>query len=86
MGYEFDVFISYKHGKLFGNWVHEHFYDIFKDCLNQSLGRESRIFLDKNDIYSGDEWPERIRKSLALSKCQIGIWSPHYFNSSYGGF
>lgn len=83
MSYEYDVFVSYKIGKVYGRWVHEVFIDFFKEYLDQSLGRVSEIFLDKDSITNGDAWPERIKRSLLTSKCLVAILSPLYFNSPW---
>ena len=44
MSYEYDVFISYKTGKVYGRWVHKVFFEFFKEFLGQSLGRQAEIF------------------------------------------
>ncbi|KPA18267.1 hypothetical protein MHK_001503 [Candidatus Magnetomorum sp. HK-1] len=79
--YEYDVFISYKVGKIYGRWVYEVFFDFFKEYLDQELGRTSDIFLDKQSISNGDAWPERIKRSLLKSKCLVALLSPLYFTS-----
>lgn len=83
MSYEYDVFISYKTGKVYGRWVEEVFFDFFKEYLDQSLGRPSKIFIDKSGIYDGDSWPARIKKAIAKSKCLVAILSPLYFQSEW---
>lgn len=83
MSYEYDVFISYKSGKVYGRWVEEIFYDFFKEYLDQSLGRPSNIFLDKSSIYDGDSWPAKIKQAIAKSKCLVAILSPLYFQSEW---
>ena len=83
MSYEYDVFISYKTGKIFGRWVIEVFYDFFKEYLEQSLGRQSKIFLDQSEINDGDSWPARIKRAIAKSKCLVAVLSPLYFQSEW---
>jgi len=83
MSYEYDVFISYKSGIVYGRWVLEIFYELFKEYLDQSLGRPSNIFIDKSNIYDGDSWPVKIKRALATSKCVVAVLSPMYFNSEW---
>jgi hypothetical protein len=80
--YQHDVFISYKIGKIYGRWVYEVFFDFFKEYLDQELGRDSDIFIDKQSISDGEAWPERIKHSLAKSRCLVALLlSPLYFSS-----
>lgn len=83
MDYEYDVFLSYKSGKIYGRWVLEVFFDFFKENLEQSLGYETNIFIDKNSIEDGDEWQARIKNSLIKSKCVVAVLSPLYFKSEW---
>lgn len=83
MPYEYDVFVSYKTGKVYGRWVHESFLEFFKEFLDQSLGRETKIFIDKNNIYDGEAWPEKLKLALAKSRCLVAILSPLYFQSKW---
>ena len=83
MAYEYDVFVSYKTGGVFEEWLHEHFLIFLKDYLKATLSRDARVFVDKSGISSGDAWPERIKRALVHSKCLIPIWSPPYFYSSW---
>jgi hypothetical protein len=83
MDYEYDVFISYKSGKVFGRWVDEVFYDFFKEFLGQSLGKDPSIFIDKSEIRDGDVWPERLKASLAKSKYMVAVVCPLYFQSQW---
>lgn len=82
MDYEYDVFVSYT-DDFFGQWLHQHFLPIFEPFLGNALSRPTKIFYDKGKILSGDAWPERLKRSLALSRCLVGIWSPIYFQRTY---
>jgi hypothetical protein len=83
MAYKYDVFLSYVTESPFGEWVHEHLMPFFKPYLKNTLNQEVNIFVDRDEIYSGDAWPERIKNALAHSKCMVAIWSPSYFNSTW---
>lgn len=83
MSYEYDAFISYKSGKVYGRWVQESFFEFFKEFLDQSLGRETKVFIDKSNIYDGEAWQEKLKSALAKSKCLVAILSPLYFQSEW---
>ena len=83
MAYEHDVFISYKSGSLFGDWVYDIFLPNFKEILENALNRDVKLFVDRYEILSGAAWPERIKRALMHSRCLIPILSPTYFRSEW---
>jgi hypothetical protein len=84
MGYKYDVFLSYKRGRPFGEWTQKHFYPEFKGILAEALGREDvKIFVDTGEISSGDTLPPRIKSAIAHSRCLVAIWTPLYFTSGW---
>ncbi len=83
MEYEYDVFLSYKTGFPFGEWVHEIFLPFFEPYLGNALSHDANLFVDKHEISSGDAWPERIKRALANSRCLVAVWSPSYFTSNW---
>ena len=83
MAYEYDVFISYKSGGIFGDWVHKTFLKNFKDFLENALNRDVNLFVDESEILSGEAWSERIKGALIQSRCLIPILSPTYFRSEW---
>lgn len=83
MGYTYDVFLSYKTGPVFGEWVGEHFLENFKARFDNALGEEAKIFIDQNNIHAGEAWPESLKKALSESKCMVAVWSPLYFKSPW---
>lgn len=82
--YEFDIFISYRH-EPFGYWINQHFLPPFRDYLKQSvpLGRDAQIFIDREGISTGDNWPDRLKYALAHSRCMVAIWHRDYFESKW---
>jgi hypothetical protein len=83
MPYENDVFLSYLTEKPCGTWVHEHFLPYFRHQLGNALNRRAEIFVDREGIHSGQNWPNRLKQALATSRCLVGIWSPLYFQSEW---
>lgn len=83
MSYEYDVFISYKQGVHFGEWVIEYFFDLFNAFLGEALQKEARVFVDKKNISPGNSLTPDVKHALAKSICMVGIWSPRYFGSDW---
>ncbi|CAN2043955.1 TIR domain-containing protein [Candidatus Magnetomoraceae bacterium gMMP-1] len=85
--YQHDVFISYKRGYPFEDWVRDSFYELFEPLLEESLGGEKlRLFSDRSNISAGANWKEELRRAIAYSKCMVAIWSPRYFKSEWCQF
>ncbi|MBU8922961.1 MAG: toll/interleukin-1 receptor domain-containing protein [Bacteroidales bacterium] len=81
--YEYDVFFSYKRDELTREW-HEKVKVLLEYWIRQELNvTKIRIFMDTEDIKTGDKWKQIIEKSLRNSKCLVGIWSPDYFHSRW---
>lgn len=83
MAYEYDVFLSYKRGFPFGDWVHKHFLPFFEGYVEGALNRPLKTFVDTSGIATGDAWPERLKRALGHSRCLVAIWSPQYFHSEW---
>lgn len=84
MTYEYDVFLSYRQGRLFGRWVHETFLELFEDYLTEALNKpKAAIFVDRGEIKAGDTLPPRIKDALARSRCMVAVWVPSYFHSHW---
>jgi hypothetical protein len=80
--YEYEVFFSYHRDKLILDWIIE-VENRLKFWLTQELGQAARIFLDRECIEVGDQWPECLRAAIRTSRCLVCIWSPSYFQSSW---
>lgn len=81
MGYEYDVFISYKQGDI-DFWLFEVFLKRFSFFLENEMGRKPKIFFDRN-IPKGDTWPLSLQQSLANSRCLVAFLQPSYFFSEW---
>lgn len=80
MPYEYDVFISYRRHAQWPPWVERHFVPIFEHWLGEELGRDARIFWDKN-LETGYDWPIELGIKLASSRVLVPLLSRQYFNS-----
>jgi len=81
VGYEYDVFISYKHGHV-DYWLQNIFLKRFTFYLENELGRRPTIFFDQ-DIPSGDTWPFKLQQALSKSTCLVAFLQPSYFVSNW---
>ncbi len=82
--YEYDVFLSYKRGKIPETWLNETFKPLFEFKLSNALGRINvPIFVDKTEIRNGVEWSSIIENALLKSKVMVALISPTYFNSDW---
>jgi hypothetical protein len=83
MAYQYDVFFSYKRDPESDDW-HERVKAKLEFWLKQELKKQDvRIFFDKEDIKTGDQWRERLSDALKQSRCIVCVWSPLYFTSKW---
>ncbi len=82
MAYLYDVFISYKRGKINEQWLSEIFLPFFKEYLNDNLPHEPKIFIDTSALTPGVDFSNELFRNLMYSKCMVSIWSPPYFRRS----
>ncbi len=83
MSYNWDVFLSYNRKFPHGQWVDDIFLPLFEPYLDDALNRKVKIFKDTKDISAGSAWPERLKNSVAHSRCMVSIFSPSYFRSEW---
>jgi|ERR1035441_811899 hypothetical protein len=80
---QYDFFVSYARKDNAIGWI-THFVDQLQDEHRAySGGREFRIFFDKEEIRSLDDWRHRIYESLAASRLLVAFISPNYFASEW---
>lgn len=80
MGYEYDVFISYRRHGEWPQWVKNQFLPLFDHWLGEELGSQYSIFIDQN-IKEGISWPYELADALSCSKVLVPLWSRQYFYS-----
>jgi len=81
--YDYDVFISYKRGRLREEWLNTIFRPHFEEQLEEAIGKKPTIFIDSIDIPPGVEWPDYLATALSKSRCMVAILSPSYFGSEW---
>ena len=82
MPYQYDVFISYKRGKINEQWMEEIFLPFFINELDNALSTEPRVFIDKKGLTPGVDFENELFSKLIYSKAMVSIWSPPYFRKS----
>lgn len=82
MPYQFDVFISYKRGRINDQWLTEIFLPFFESYLDDELPHRPKIFLDKTGLTPGVDFNNELFQNLICSKCLVAICSPPYFRRS----
>jgi hypothetical protein len=45
--------------------------------------REVKLFVDEDNIETGDRWPEKLKEALKRSRCMVPLWSSSYFRSDW---
>jgi hypothetical protein len=83
MGYDFEIFFSYKRSAESNAW-HTGLKVALARWVSEEFGGEDiRIFFDLEDINVGSMWNAKIVKALCASTCLVAVWSPEYFRSKY---
>jgi hypothetical protein len=83
MGYEWDVFLSYRRSNDWPMFVEKHFYPKLQQWLDAWVGDDTKIFVDSRVIETGDSWPHQLAHGLAHSKVMLCLWSRQYFTSRW---
>ena len=84
MAYQYDVFLSYSHKPHQGEWVNKIFLPFFKPYLEEAICiKNAAIFIDTDEIKTGQKWENKIKQALIHSKIMVSILSPAYFNSDW---
>jgi hypothetical protein len=83
--YRYDVFISYAHAAPVKRWVQEYFGFELQNYLGALLNRTiaPRIFMDRWDIHSGDEWEARLGHALRESIFMVPVLTADYLRSRW---
>lgn len=83
MSYQYDVFISYPRKSPARDWVYQFFHKELENWLAESVPYSIAIFVDRQDVGPGVNWPETIQQALLRSKCLVPVFCPGYFRSDW---
>ncbi|MGX1929715.1 TIR domain-containing protein [Flagellimonas sp. 2504JD4-2] len=82
MGYEYDIFISYRRQDETKGWIENHFIPLLEIHIFNELGEHPSFFLD-TQLEAGVNWPIELGNKLSKSKTIIPLWTRTYLNSQW---
>ncbi len=82
MGYQNDIFISYKRDPETYRWIKDHFEPLLVHSVTLELGRQVTVFID-DQIEAGTSWPNELGAELGCSKILVPLFSRTYFSSKW---
>jgi hypothetical protein len=82
MGYEHDIFISYRRNPETLSWLTEHFIPLLELHVELELERKPKIYVDKQ-LESGASWPLSLGTALGNSRILIALWTGNYLSSAW---
>jgi hypothetical protein len=91
-GYRYHVFLSYRRSRRerdqprdnhVEEWVASTFVPQLQNDLTEALGEPSAIFLDTDEIGTGQDWERALVEALRASYCIVPVWSSLYFRSEW---
>jgi hypothetical protein len=85
MGYQHDIFISYKRDPETLFWIREHFLPLLKLNVSQWLERDPNIYIHEitDMIQVGTAWPVELGEEIAGSRVLIALWTGNYMASRW---
>ncbi len=82
--YQWDVFISYRQFDKWKEWIDKHFKPFLKKALQVELRKtDVRIFVDRDDIVEGANWPDNLRSALATSRVLVPLICAGYWDTEW---
>ena len=83
--YKYDIFISYRRRGHVFTWVTEYFYPLLANWFldHTPSNYNVRIFIDQNEIKTGESWSIDLKEALRRSRYLLPILSPDYFRSDW---
>jgi TIR domain len=82
MGYEYDIFVSYRRSITQGPWVANHFVPLLEARLNDIAPKPVRVFWDGR-MEDGVKFPDELKSRLRTSRLLLSVWSADYFRSTW---
>src|ERR1051325_7648329 len=80
---QYDFFVSYARKDNVNGWINCFIEQLQEEHRKYSGGREFRVFFDKTEIRSLDDWRHRIYESVAASRLLVAFISPAYLVSEW---
>lgn len=82
MGYDHEVFVSYRRTPTVGRWVQNHFVPLLEARLNDIAPNTVRVFCDEK-MAEGVNFPEELKLRIRRSALLLTVWSADYFRSAW---
>jgi hypothetical protein len=82
MGYQYDIFISYKRDPETHRWIMEHFKPLLELRVGLELGRKVDVFID-DKLEVGTTWPIELGNTLGCSRILVPLFTKTYFSSKW---
>ena len=79
----FDVFISYARRDDVNGWVSELRDAVYDNDFKAFSTEPFRIFFDRSEIHTRDDWELRLRQGLRSSQVLLVCCRPNYLKSKY---
>lgn len=82
--YKWDIFISYARSPSVSGWLDTYFEPELRDWIRNEFGiRDPRIFIDRTDIRTGDEWERKLGVAVRDSIFMVPILTAEYCRSRW---
>ena len=82
MGYDYELFLSYRRSPTVGQWVKNHLYPRLIARLDEIAPGQVRVSCDL-EVASGSRWPDELKRRLRRSSLLLAVWSADYFRSEW---
>src|ERR1700694_1514154 len=82
MGYQYDIFVSYRRSLTVGQWVQNHLVPRLEARLNEVAPGPVSVFCDFK-MADGVNWPAELKRQVRGSSLLLTVWSADYFRSTW---
>jgi len=82
MGYQYEIFVSYRRSQTVGQWVQNHLVPRLEARLNEVAPNPVRVFCDFK-MAEGVNWPAELKRQVRDSSLLLTVWSADYFRSNW---
>jgi hypothetical protein len=86
MGYEHDIFVSYRRDPEALIWIERFLKPIVRHRVRMELEREVQIYvheIGEDQVHAGTAWPIELGEVIARSRILIALWSGDYLSSEW---